>query len=195
MRDDSPDTEIRLVFAGRPAVAYPVRGAVLVELPRVYDGAHPLRDGRLLGELRVATHRSDVPVSETGDPTARGVRDHTCDSGPVRLAVGLTVPDPMLRRLGVDGRVLPLSYPCDRDPLSFRSTHDRPRIYGFHPVDEDVVRCERCGAGGRLHRDYDDDRLPALCDECFLDQTGCEILCCEEWCNRDLDHDGLCAPE
>jgi hypothetical protein len=196
MPDDSTPTEIRLVFTGRPAITYPLRGAVLVELPRAYDGARPLRDGRLVGELRVTTHRLDEPVSDRGDSASRTNGSyHPSDSRSASFEIVLAEPETVLTAVGVDGRVLSPDYPCDREPLAFRAIHHRPRSYGFHPLDDDVASCERCSGGGRLNRDYDDDLLPALCAECFLEQTGRETVCCEEWCYLDLDHDGLCAPE
>ena len=63
------------------------------------------------------------------------------------------------------------------------------------PVIEDrlVANCESCGDGSFLKRNWNDKEIPALCLDCYGEQTGdSNDTCCEDWCGISIDHTGLC---
>jgi len=67
----------------------------------------------------------------------------------------------------------------------------------FHASDLEVEKCERCGVPDHLLRDWDDSQIPALCcNNClFSDGKGRWHTDCEDWCELEVEHQGLCAPK
>jgi hypothetical protein len=93
------------------------------------------------------------------------------------------------------GRTEPADTPLGA--LPFRTVFYRSRDMCYDPVDALVIVCERCGQGGFLARDWSDPELPALCIDCHTSLATLQAEgghCCEDWCEADLDHDGLCRP-
>ncbi|MFB7763495.1 hypothetical protein [Streptomyces xiamenensis] len=80
--------------------------------------------------------------------------------------------------------------------LPHRTILGRPQTQDHHLYDTQIDACEQCGERGWLARDWDDERLPALCTTCHERATTRQagLLTCETWCGLDTDHNGLCAP-